>query len=82
MGLKVSRRLGEQIEIDGGITITVKSFRGSQILLEIDAPAEIGIRYKHLSKNTAHDRAKQDDDRSCLIQPLKKLLATSTDQQS
>ena len=42
--LTVTRRVGETIKIDGGITIKVVRIRGSQIRLSIDAPQETGIR--------------------------------------
>lgn len=42
--LVVTRRVGQTIEIDGGITLKVMRVRGNQIRLAIDAPPETGIR--------------------------------------
>ena len=48
--LVLSRRLGQSIEIDGGILITVLSIRNGQVRLGIEAPKETKIRRSELAK--------------------------------
>ncbi len=44
MGLKVSRKVGETVQV-GSVLITVKSMAYNRVILEIDAPREIPIQY-------------------------------------
>ena len=46
--LVLSRRIGESIVINGGITVTVIKVKGQAVQLGIDAPAEISIRRSEL----------------------------------
>jgi len=41
--LVLSRKVGEQIVIDGGITVTVTSIDGGKVRLGISAPPDIRI---------------------------------------
>lgn len=41
--LVLSRKLGEKVVIDGGITITVVEVNGGRMKMGIDAPANVGI---------------------------------------
>ena len=46
--LVLSRRIGESIVINGGITVTLIKVKGQAVQLGIDAPAEIPIRRSEL----------------------------------
>jgi carbon storage regulator len=48
--LVLSRRIGESIVIDGGITVTVLKMKGNVVQLGFDAPKEIPIRRSELRK--------------------------------
>jgi carbon storage regulator len=41
--LVLSRKPGEKVVIDGGITITVVDFNGSRVKIGIEAPADVAI---------------------------------------
>lgn len=41
--LVLTRKLGEKIQIGGGITVSVVEIRGSKIRLGIDAPDDVPI---------------------------------------
>jgi len=46
--LVLSRKIGESIVIDGGITVTVFKVKGNVVQLGIDAPKEISIHRSEL----------------------------------
>jgi carbon storage regulator len=46
--LVLTRRIGERIVIDGGITVTVIKVRGRQVCLGIEAPKEIPVQRAEL----------------------------------
>ena len=48
--LVLSRRIGESIVIDGGITVRVLKMKGNVVQLGIDAPKEIPIHRSELRK--------------------------------
>ena len=41
--LLLTRKVGESIIIDGGITITVADIKGSQVRIGIDAPKDVKV---------------------------------------
>jgi len=41
--LLLTRKIGESIIIDGGITITVTDIKGGQIKIGVDAPKEVKV---------------------------------------
>ena len=51
--LVMTRRVGESIEIDGGIWVKVVRIRGNQVRLSIDAPQETGIRRGEIKDRSA-----------------------------
>jgi carbon storage regulator len=48
--LVLSRKLGEQIQIDSDITVTVVSIDGNRVRLGFDAPVHVPILRKELAK--------------------------------
>jgi carbon storage regulator len=46
--LVLTRRVGEEVVIDGGISIAVLSVKGGQIRLGITAPRSVGVRRQEL----------------------------------
>lgn len=54
--LVLSRRKGESIVIDGGITITITEVKGNLVRLGIEAPREVSILRTELCK-TAQELA-------------------------
>lgn len=46
--LVLSRKVGESIEIAGGIRVTVTEVRGGRVRLSIDAPPEIRVLRKEI----------------------------------
>jgi carbon storage regulator len=48
--LVLSRKYGESIVIDGGITVTVFKVKGNAVQIGIDAPKEVSIRRSELCK--------------------------------
>lgn len=53
--LVLGRKIGEKIEIDGGITLTVVSFKGGGVRLGIEAPPETNIRRGELPPKKEKD---------------------------
>jgi carbon storage regulator len=55
--LVLTRRVGETITIGDNVTITVLGYRGNQIRLGIQAPAEVAVHreevYKRIKKEEA-----------------------------
>jgi len=50
--LILSRKLGERIVIDGGITVTVTAVRGSVVRLGIEAPSEVSVSRSEIYKRS------------------------------
>jgi carbon storage regulator len=50
--LVLTRRAGEEIVIDGGITVTVLSEKGGRVRLGITAPPSVGVRRQELLART------------------------------
>jgi carbon storage regulator len=46
--LVLTRKPGEKVVIDGGLTVTVVSVLGNQVRLGFDAPAQVRIRRAEL----------------------------------
>ncbi len=51
--LVLSRKIGESIQIAGGIRVTVTEIRGGRVRLSIEAPADIRVLRKEIADNTA-----------------------------
>jgi carbon storage regulator len=51
--LVLSRKVGEKLVIDGGITVTVVRIQGNRVTLGIQAPAEVKIMRSELNQPTA-----------------------------
>ena len=49
--LVLSRKIGESIQIDGGIRITVTKVQGGRVRLSIEAPQEMRVLRKELTEN-------------------------------
>lgn len=49
--LVLSRKVGESIQIDGGIRVTVTQVRGGRVRLSIEAPAEMRVLRKELTES-------------------------------
>ncbi len=50
--LVLSRKVGERIVIDGGITVTVLESTGSRVRLGFDAPRDVFIRRSEIDFDT------------------------------
>jgi carbon storage regulator len=53
--LVLSRKAGEQLVIDGCITVTVLETRGNKVRLGIDAPPEVSVH-----RQEVHQRRRQE----------------------
>lgn len=66
--LVLSRKVGESIEIGGGIRVTVTEVRGGRVRLSIQAPPEIRVFRKELldaaSEANAETEQRKDHDQS------------------
>ncbi len=49
--LVLSRKIGESIQIAGGIRVTVTEVRGGRVRLSIEAPADVRVLRKEIAKN-------------------------------
>ena len=49
--LVLSRKIGESIQIDGGIRVTVTNVRGGRVRLSIEAPPEMRVLRKELTES-------------------------------
>ena len=56
--LVLSRRVGESIEIAGGIRVTVTEVRGGRVRLSIQAPPEVRVFRKEILDAEASDESK------------------------
>jgi carbon storage regulator len=52
--LVLTRKIGEEIIIDGRIRVTVTQIKGDKVRLGIDAPAEVPV-----DRQEVHDRRRQ-----------------------
>jgi carbon storage regulator len=55
--LVLTRRHGESIVIDGGITVTITSVSHDRVRMGIDAPPEIAILRSELERDSASEKA-------------------------
>lgn len=55
--LVLSRKIGESIQIAGGIRVTVTEVRGGRVRLSIEAPANIRVLRKEIADNAAKQPA-------------------------
>lgn len=53
--LVLSRKVDEQIEIEGGITLTVVEIRGNRVKLGIRAPKTIGVFRAEVARRIERD---------------------------
>ena len=51
--LVLSRTIGESIQIEGGIRITVTEVRGGRVRLSIEAPSNVRVLRKEIADNVA-----------------------------
>lgn len=58
--LVLSRARGEQIVIDGNITITVLEIRGDKVRLGFDGPAEVPIHRQEVHQRLEQERQSWD----------------------
>ncbi|HEX5443111.1 MAG TPA: carbon storage regulator CsrA [Pirellulales bacterium] len=58
--LVLSRTRGEQIVIDGNITVTVLEVRGDKVRLGFDGPAEVPIHRQEVFQRLEQDRQNWD----------------------
>ncbi|MBC7966955.1 MAG: carbon storage regulator [Fuerstia sp.] len=55
--LVLSRKIGESIQIAGGIRVTVTEVRGGRVRLSIEAPANVRVLRKEIADNAAKQAA-------------------------
>lgn len=48
--LVLSRKIGESIQIAGGIRVTVTEVRGGRVRLSIEAPADVRVLRKEIAE--------------------------------
>jgi carbon storage regulator len=60
--LVLSRKVGERIQIDSGITITVVEVHGNRVRIGIEAPRQVNIRRQELPAPSGAESAAQDRD--------------------
>lgn len=48
--LVLTRKVGESIVIDGGITITVSAVKGNQVRIGISAPPEVAVNREEVAR--------------------------------
>jgi len=51
--LVLSRKIGESIQIEGGIRVTVTEVRGGRVRLSIEAPSNVRVLRKEIADNAA-----------------------------
>ena len=49
--LVLSRKIGESIQIEGGIRVTVTEVRGGRVRLSIEAPSDVRVLRKEIADN-------------------------------
>jgi carbon storage regulator len=55
--LVLSRKVGESIQIDGGIRVTVTEVRGGRVRLSIEAPSNVRVLRKEIADSAAKQPA-------------------------
>ena len=50
--LVLSRKIGESIQIAGGIRVTVTEVRGGRVRLSIEAPADVRVLRKEIAESS------------------------------
>jgi carbon storage regulator len=55
--LVLSRRMGEEIVIDGGIHIKVVSVKGNQVRIGVTAPPSVSVDRQEVAERRARDEA-------------------------
>jgi carbon storage regulator len=53
--LVLSRKLGEKVVLDGGITVTVVEVRGNRVKIGIDCPGQVRIVREELAASREPD---------------------------
>lgn len=51
--LVLSRKIGESIQIAGGIRVTVTEVRGGRVRLSIEAPSDVRVLRKEIADHVA-----------------------------
>jgi carbon storage regulator CsrA len=68
--LILSRKIGEEIVIDGGITVRITRIVGNRVSLAVSAPLEVGIVRGELPRQAAGvERPGPDEDLNTRIKP-------------
>ena len=60
--LILTRKVGESLIIDGKITVTVKSVKGNQVRLGVDAPDDVRIFREEVLRQMQEKEAAADTD--------------------
>ncbi len=60
--LVLSRKIGESIEIAGGIRVTVTEVRGGRVRLSIQAPPDVRVLRKEIAESNAPKSAQTAPD--------------------
>ncbi len=55
--LVLSRKIGESIQIEGGIRVTVTEVRGGRVRLSIEAPSDVRVLRKEIADNVTKPRS-------------------------
>ena len=55
--LILTRRVGESVVIEGGVTVTVLGVKGNQVRLGVDAPKDVAVHREEI-----HERIKREQD--------------------
>ena len=55
--LVLSRKVGESIQIEGGIRVTVTEVRGGRVRLSIEAPSNVRVLRKEIADSAAKQPA-------------------------
>ena len=53
--LVLSRKIGESIQIAGGIRVTVTNVRGGRVRLSIEAPSDVRVLRKEMADSVARE---------------------------
>ncbi len=75
--LVLTRKVGEQLVIGGGITVTVVSAQGGKVRLGVTAPPEVRVDRAEVRARPAARRAAGPPARGCRPRPIQILDAGS-----